>query len=282
MQNGHTKPKRRYLLPLIVCLVSAVLLMGALLLFGRPAQPPQPQDITAASTGEIPPATSAQTLPPTEESTMPPTQPPAQPEELTQLLAAEGVTFDQLTENGCRQLICVTAHRTAAQIRYFSCREGLWEESDSLSCVGHVGTSGVREEKQEGDGATPTGLYPIREAFYIGQPPQTGLDIFEITPDTYWVDDPDSEFYNQKVEGTAAKDWNSAEHMIDYPVYRSGFTVGYNEEAAYKAGSAIFFHIGDHPTAGCIATEEAMVLAYLEQLDRTANPYILITRSTTG
>ena len=279
MQNGHAKPKRRYLFPLVACLVATTLLVGCLLLFGPSAQLHQPRDTTAAQTDETPPATSAQTVPSTAESTVPATQPPAQPEELAQLLAAEGINFDRLTESGCRQLICVTAHRTAAQIRYFSCREGLWEEVDSLSCVGHVGSSGVREEKQEGDGATPTGLYPIREAFYIGQPPQTGLDAFEITPDTYWVDDPDSKFYNRKVEGTAQKDWTSAEHMIDYPVYRSGFTVGYNEEASHNAGSAIFFHIGDHPTAGCIATGEAMVLAYLEQLDRTANPHILITQA---
>ena len=78
------------------------------------------------------------------------------------------------------------------------------------------------------------------------------------------------------MEGTAEKDWNSAEHMIDYDVYRYGFVIDYNTAAAYNAGSAIFFHISSNPTAGCIGTDESFVLGYLAKLDASANPFILI------
>ncbi|MDE5831152.1 MAG: hypothetical protein K2H53_06060 [Clostridia bacterium] len=35
----------------------------------------------------------------------------------------------------------------------------------------------------------------------------------------YWVDDPKSKYYNQLVNiKNIEKDWDSAEHLIDYPV----------------------------------------------------------------
>ena len=152
-----------------------------------------------------------------------------------------------------------------------------WQLQQALSCQGYVGRNGISENKREGDGATPKGLYPITEGFYMGSAPQTGLDLFPITRDTYWVDDPDSKYYNRRVEGTRDKDWASAEHMIDYdPYYAYGFVVGYNTQAVYKAGSAIFFHVGDMATSGCVATDRAWVLAYLAALDKSYNPYILI------
>lgn len=50
----------------------------------------------------------------------------------------------------------------------------------------------------------------------------------------------------------------------------------YNPQAVKDAGSAIFFHIGHTPTAGCIAAGEDMVLGYLKALDRERNPHILV------
>ena len=84
-------------------------------------------------------------------------------------------------------------------------------------------------------------------------------------------------YYNKRVEGTADKDWNSAEHMIDYSAaYEYGFVIDYNPDAVYNAGSAIFFHISYSSTAGCVGTDKNMVLQYLAKLDSTKNPYILI------
>lgn len=95
--------------------------------------------------------------------------------------------------------------------------------------------------------------------------------------DTYWVDDPNSVYYNQHIEGTANKDWSSAEHMIDYmTAYEYGFVINYYTEAVYNAGSAIFFHISYGPTAGCVGTDRTMVLYYLASLDKSQNPYLVI------
>lgn len=199
------------------------------------------------------------------------------PEMLNDYLSQNGSSMEALESAGCSQLVVVDSYGTSAEIRYFSKEGAAWQEDESLFCYGYVGLQGTVYDMSEQISGTPKGLYPIYEAFYIYQKPETGLDTFEVTSDTYWVDDPDSAYYNQRVEGTANKDWNSAEHMIDYTYnYNYGFVVGYNMPPEYNKGSAIFFHIGDSPTAGCIATSEGMVLEYLKNLDASNNPYILV------
>ena len=224
---------------------------------------------------EVP--TEAPTEPPTEPPTEEPTQaPPVQPEELEKLLSFGGNNFQQLEKYGCQQLVTVVSQGINAKISFYQLTDGQWQEVTELSCDGFVGRSGVFTSKQEGDGSTPAGLYSIGSGFYIYDAPQTGLDLFQITQDTYWVDDPDSMHYNRRIEGTENKDWKSAEHMITYDVYRYGFVVNYNLMANYNAGSAIFFHIGSGSTSGCISTAEDMVLRYLARLDKNQSPYILI------
>lgn len=265
------------------CLILAFLVSGCIFLniLARSTQS-QAQEQTvqqntqATQTTERP--TEATTVPAEEtiEETRESTRPLPQPGELTACLQRARTDYDALQAAGCTQLVVVSAKGTWAQIQYYRYTAGVWEEQPALKCEGYVGAGGVSDQKREGDGATPAGLYPIEEAFYIRQLPQTGLDAFQITQDTYWVDDPNSAFYNQRVEGTAEKDWASAEHMISYPQYRCGFVVGYNMPVQPAAGSAIFFHIGSSATAGCIATTETMVLAYLKELDKACSPHILI------
>ena len=153
-----------------------------------------------------------------------------------------------------------------------------WICNEERSCSGFVGRNGASDNKREGDGKTPAGLFGVSDAFYMYDAPETGLDMFEITRDTYWVDDPDSRYYNTRVEGTENKDWDSAEHMIDYnPAYLYGFVIDYNPEAVYNMGSAIFFHVSTGGgTAGCVSTGQHYVLQYLALLDKNCNPQILI------
>ncbi|MGN1126474.1 MAG: L,D-transpeptidase family protein, partial [Ruminococcus sp.] len=152
-----------------------------------------------------------------------------------------------------------------------------WSKDENLSCSGFVGTEGTVTDMSEQISGTPKGFYPIGEAFYIYDAPQTKLNTFQITQNTNWIDDPDSAFYNQRVEGTENQDWNSCEHMIDYAdSYAYGFVINYNMPAEYNKGSAIFMHIGSVPTQGCIATSTENILAYLSKLDCALNPYILI------
>ena len=160
---------------------------------------------------------------------------------------------------------------------YVCGENGLWADA-GLTTEGYVGENGVSRESYEGSRMTPAGVFPIEEAFYIEDKPETGLTTFQITENTYWVDDVESELYNQRIELAGEKTWKSAEHMIEYPdAYRYGFVVGYNMNPVEAGrGSAIFFHIGGQATLGCIATSEEMVLEYLKKLDETMHPFIVI------
>ena len=207
------------------------------------------------------------------------TQPPAEltaPDEMETLLRQGGASLQQLSDLGCTQLMTVSSSGSSAEIRFFVCENNTWTADEELTCSGFVGRNGVTVDMHEGGNATPFGLYHIGDAFYIDDQPATGLSSFRITSDTYWVDDPDSSHYNRRVEGTAEKDWDSAEHMIDIDGYRYGFVIDYNTAAEYNKGSAIFFHSSSGPTAGCVGTDESSVLAYLSRLNASSNPFILI------
>lgn len=200
------------------------------------------------------------------------------PAELKKQLASVGSTLEELEKFGCRQLVTVAAEGAEAQIRFYDLQDNVWTRNTSLSCNGCVGSNGVAEDRLEGSKTTPKGLFPLGEAFYIDEKPPTGLDTFRITKDTYWIDDPDSQYYNQRVEGTDNADWSSAEHMIDFrPSYDFGCVIGYNTERVYNKGSALFFHIGSSPTSGCVTVSEEYVMRYLAELNKNDCPYILIT-----
>ena len=236
-----------------------------------------PQNTATDATTETSPDPSTEAI--TETSVDSATQAPAAlsaPDTMTEILAQGGSSLQQLSDIGCTQLVTVSSSGSSAQLRFFSCENNTWTEDETLSCSGFVGRNGVTSDMHEGGNASPFGLYHIGDAFYINDQPATGLNSFRITSDTYWVDDPDSSHYNQHMEGTAEKDWNSAEHMIDISGYRYGFVIDYNTAAAYGKGSAIFFHISSGPTAGCVGTDESSVLAYLAKLNASANPFIMI------
>lgn len=200
--------------------------------------------------------------------------------ELISLLSTAEMTKDDLNAKNCRQLVTVNSSGSTASISFYYLDENnVWNKQQELSTEGYIGREGVTKTPREGFSGTPFGLHPVGKAFYIDNVPETSLDSFQITDDTYWVDDPESQYYNQLVTGTENKDWNSAEHMIDsYQCYHYGFVIEYNTvNIVPYNGSAFFFHVTNStPTAGCVATSEKMVLDYLRKLDASLNPYILI------
>ena len=207
------------------------------------------------------------------------TQQPTDSEALFErLVTKSGCTIERIEAQEAEQLIIVDAYGVQADVYMFEKNnENLWIDLD-LKCSGYVGANGVDQKQMEGDKITPQGLYSVGDAFYIENQPSTWLNTFKITDETYWVDDPDSAFYNMKVEGDQNKDWNSAEHMIDYySSYKYGCVINYNTNTIESGkGSAIFMHCGNSVTSGCIAVPEADMLRYLEVLNTAKNPYILI------
>ena len=228
------------------------------------------EETTEPETEEI---SSEETSSETAESTE--VQQVSQSEEFIRLMSKCGIDINMVD---CSQLVVVESSGNEALVSFYEKQDsGLWQDT-GLTVSGWVGVNGVDEKSQEGDGKTPYGLFSVGEAFYIEEEPETGLNSFQVTENTYWIDDPQSVYYNQKVEGTENKDWNSAEHMMSYyQSYKYGFIVNFNIDPIVPGkGSAIFFHCGTAPTAGCVAVPESSVLSYLERLDKNKNPYILL------
>ncbi len=198
----------------------------------------------------------------------------AQRDALTLAMDRAGITADNL--GSCSQILLVESAGSRATIYFYEKNDsGSFICRESMTSPGWVGKGGVGAAA-EYKPVTPFGLYPVEEAFYTGNKPDTGLSSFRITPDTYWVDDPSSKYYNQRVVGMADRDWDSAEEMY-ISDYRYGFVIGYNTRNIVPgAGSAFFFHVYGQPTDGCVGTNEGAVLSILSKLNASKNPRILI------
>ena len=144
----------------------------------------------------------------------------------------------------------------------------LWPGGNARAAVGRAG---VAANKREGDGATPSGTYPLVSGFYRADrlaAPRSGLAMRVLSPHDAWVDDPADASYNRLV---ALPYPAHAEPMwLDDVVYDLVVVVGYNMNPVVPdLGSAIFLHIARpdfSPTAGCIAVEREALLRLLPVL----------------
>ena len=201
-----------------------------------------------------------------------------QPPVLSQYVKAAGLSFDDFDFS---QLVLVTADASQADIYcYDKDDNGLWELNEELGyIVGYAGRNGVSTDKREGDGCTPGGLYSLGFAFGNKPEPTTGLEYRAVTEDDYWVDDPNSIYYNQWVEGTDGADWTSSEHLaVNVVSYAYAVVIEYNmsPDTIAGKGSAIFIHVGNKPTSGCVTMTEENLLGMLKWLASDQNPSVLI------
>ena len=121
-----------------------------------------------------------------------------------------------------------------------------------------LGRAGVRRDKQEGDGATPVGTFPMRRVLYRPDRlpmPVTGLPVVAIGPRDGWCDAPGDPRYNRPVRlpwaASAEALWRTDR------VYDLILVVGHNDSPpAPRLGSGIFVHVAQadfSPTTGCVA-----------------------------
>ena len=143
------------------------------------------------------------------------------------------------------------------------------------SCA--TGKGGIREDKSEGDGATPMGIFELREILYrpdrltsteIELIKKTGLPSSPLTPADGWCDAPDSPHYNKHIT------LPSLDHheclWREESIYDIIIPLGYNDAPVIPGkGSAIFMHLArpDYsPTEGCIALSRKNFLKVLREL----------------
>lgn len=142
----------------------------------------------------------------------------------------------------------------------------------NIATTAYIGRNGVTNNKKEGDGKTPLGVFELG-AVLSTHPNITntnGQKYMYITPNMYWVDDSKSKFYNKLVDILEVKkDWNSAEHLIDYLIqYEYLIEIKANPNNIPGKGSAIFLHCSNNvPTAGCIAIDKENMKKIIENIN---------------
>jgi len=138
-----------------------------------------------------------------------------------------------------------------------------------------IGRAGIRQDKREGDRATPGGTFRLLGGFFR---PDRDLrkawvsPMRPVRPSDGWCDDPRSALYNRRVvlpcRASHEKLWR-ADRLYDLVI-----VVDYNIHPRRKnRGSAIFLHCAPPdfaPTSGCIALRLDDLRRLLPRLSRKA------------
>jgi len=144
-----------------------------------------------------------------------------------------------------------------------------------------LGRAGLSDNKNEGDGATPIGRFPLRQIMFRPDRVasfETALAMRPLCRSDGWCDDPDDPDYNHLIERPF-----QASHEImwrDDHLYDLVVELGYNDAPVIAGrGSAVFMHVaspGYLPTEGCVALALNDLLAVIAECDPastlTVNP----------
>ena len=168
------------------------------------------------------------------------------------------------------QIIVVAVSDGEARLCMYENGNESWQlvlESEAV-----IGKNGLGKTK-EGDGKTPVGVFLFVKAFGILDNPGTQMEYIKVDKSHYWVDDSESNYYNQLVSTDEIMvDWMSAEHIVEFEEsYHYVLATSYNMEKISGKGSAVFLHCTSEKseaTAGCIAVPEV----YMREIIRRVEP----------
>jgi len=148
-----------------------------------------------------------------------------------------------------------------------------WLTAGALRIAVALGRTGVKADKREGDGATPTGRYRLVRLWWRADRlprPATRLPARPIKATDAWCEDPADRRYNRPVrlkEGAPGDRLQRADSLYDMVI-----EIDHNVRPRVAGrGSAVFIHVarpGLAPTAGCIAMPAAALGRLLKRLGR--------------
>ncbi|WP_308293715.1 L,D-transpeptidase family protein [Streptomyces sp. RK62] len=183
------------------------------------------------------------------------------------------------------QLITVEAGGSYATVTAWAKRSSGWKAQFSTSAA-RVGSNGVTDgaTRRQGTYTTPTGTYTITEGFG-NEAGGTAMPYHRVTNDDWWVEDPESKFYNS-MHGEAGADFPltesgdlGSEHLVNYPVqYAKALVINFNRWPATPGrGAGIFLHVnGSGATAGCVSVPRATMDRIMSWMTPAAHPRIAI------
>jgi len=138
-----------------------------------------------------------------------------------------------------------------------------------MACTLGRGGACAAADKQEGDGRTPLGTWPLRAVLLRPgkvEPMRIGLPWRWVREGDGWSDDPADPAYNRPVH--LPRRFSAESLLRDDDAYDVIVVVGHNDAPPVPGqGSAIFFHLSEgRPTAGCVAVEREDMLKLLPLL----------------
>lgn len=185
-----------------------------------------------------------------------------------------------------RQIVLVhntTAEAVPVVIRTFGKSDGRWRSKyPDMSGSGAKNGFAPFDEKAEGDGRAPTGLFNLVATFGYHEAVETRMPYRQSTERDFWIDDVASDSYNQWLrlqEGmrpsVSHERLKRDDHLYEYLV-----VIDYNSHPVVKdKGSAIFMHVERAPgvaTVGCIATSLDNMKTLFKWLDPAKSPIIIM------
>ena len=187
-------------------------------------------------------------------------------------------------------------------LRRFARVEGQWTPlASALPVV--IGKSGsawglglhsaqTGQQKREGDGRAPAGIFAIGPAFGYAESVSTALEYQAMTAEDYCIDVSESPLYNQIVNAErvgkkaiagSTEPMRRDLHADGDQRYKLGFVIEHNAQHTPAGGSCIFAHLwksADSTTAGCTAMTEPVMRELLGWLDPAQNPlFVLLPRA---
>lgn len=203
------------------------------------------------------------------------------------------------------QLILVITpdwNSSQAKLRRFARQDGQWQALSAAQPV-VIGKSGSAwglglhsrqsgQQKREGDGRAPAGMFAIGPAFGYAKSVSTALAYQAMTERDYCIDVSDSPLYNRIVDSGKVGEKaiaGSTEpmrrdlHADGDQRYNLGFVIEHNPRRIPTGGSCIFAHLwksSDSATAGCTAMTEPAMRELLGWLDPAKHPlFVLLPRA---
>jgi len=199
----------------------------------------------------------------------------------------QGIDFQDFSANmigESSQVLLVRNMNPASvdvQILALEKRAGRWQ-SPFAPIEGVIGRNGFAPpgEKREGDGRTPSGIFPLGTVFGYEPSFPTRMPYRQAADDDLWVDDVHADDYNRWVKRGTTNASSFERMRRDDGLYKYGIVVEYNTNPVIKGfGSAIFFHLWKgtgQPTEGCLALSEEDLTRVIRWLDPAARPLVFM------
>ena len=213
-----------------------------------------------------------------------------------QVLASMQTAAKQLSLQKTQQLIVVrtaTLSSTKGILqRYVRSSKG-WQKTGKTIGI-KVGRNGLgwgrglheipqhaKSIKKEGDGKAPMGIFWLEQAFGYA-PFKTSYPYKVYTSSDHCVDDVNSVLYNKLVKSRKLKKLYGSHERMRFPknYYEYGIVVNHNgilnhEYSKKGAGSCIFLHIKQKPTAGCTVMRKSEMKNLIHWLDKSKEPLLV-------